>query len=82
MAWAKGDRLSIGACVENMCLRATELGIGSLWILDTVYVEKEIQEITHDENMELVCSLLLGYPDQKPRKKNRKELKDIMEWQQ
>ena len=82
MAWAKGDRLSIGACVENMCLRATELGIGSLWILDTVYVEKEIQEITHNENMELVCGLLLGYPDQKPRKKNRKKLKDILEWQQ
>lgn len=80
-AWAKGDRLSLGACIENMCLRATELGIGSLWILDTVYVEKEIQKVTNHEDMELVCGLLLGYPDQKPRKKIRKKLKDMMEWQ-
>lgn len=81
IAWAKGDRLSLGACIENMCLRATELGIGSLWILDTVYVEKEIEKITNHEDMELVCGLLLGYPDQKPRKKIRRKLKDMMEWQ-
>ncbi len=82
IAWAKGDRLSLGACIENMCLRTTELGIGSLWILDTVYVEKEIEKITNHETMELVCGLLLGYPDQKPRRKIRKKLKDIMEWQE
>ncbi len=82
IAWAKGDRLSLGACIENMCLRATELGIGSLWILDTVYVEKEIEKITNHEDMELVCGLLLGYPDQKPRKKIRRKLKDMMEWQE
>lgn len=80
--WAKGDRLSLGACIENMCLRATELDIGSLWILDTVYIEKEIEKITHHEDMELVCGLLLGYPDQRPRRKNRNKLKDMMEWQE
>ena len=30
-----GDTLSIGAALEHMCLRAQELGLGALWILDT-----------------------------------------------
>lgn len=79
VAWAKGDRLSLGACIENMCLRATELGIGSLWILDTLYVTNEIQDLLKKDNMELVCGLLLGYSNQRPGKKVRKKLEDIME---
>ena len=36
------DSLSIGASVENMLLRATELGIGSLWIANTCFAYKEL----------------------------------------
>ena len=77
--WIVGDNLSIGACVENMCLRATDLGIGSLWIRDTVYVADEVARMLGHKDMELNCALALGYASQSPKQRPRKELKDIME---
>ena len=78
--WLVGDNLSIGACVENMCLRATDLGLGSLWIRDIVYVSKQVEEMLGYENLELNCAVSLGVSNQKPKQRPRKELKDIMEW--
>ncbi len=78
--WIVGDNLSIGACVENMCLRATDLGIGSLWIRDTVYVASDVAKMLGHEAMELNCALALGYANQKPKQRARKDLKDIIEW--
>ena len=75
-----GDNLSIGACVENMCLRATELEIGTLWIRDTVYVAEDVSKMLNHENMELNCALALGYANQNPKQRPRKELGDIVEW--
>ena len=78
--WIIGDSLSIGACVENMCLRATELGIGTLWIRDTVYVAEDVAKMLNHENMELNCAVALGIANQNPKQRPRKELKDIVEW--
>ncbi len=78
--WVVGDNLSIGACVENMCLRATELGIGTLWIRDTVYVQKDVASMLGHSDLELNCALLLGVSDQNPIQRPRKELKDITQW--
>lgn len=78
--WTIGDNLSIGACVENMCLRATELGIGSLWIRDIVYVSKDVAKMLNHENLELNCAISLGISNEFPKSRPRKQLKDIMEW--
>ncbi len=78
--WIVRDNLSIGACVENMCLRATDLGIGSLWIRDTVYVAEDVAKMLGHQDMEFNCALALGYASQSPKQRPRKELKDIMEW--
>lgn len=78
--WIVGDNLSIGACVENMCLRATDLGLGTLWIRDTVYVSQEITEIYGQEDMELNCALAIGYQDEFPKSRTRKKVKNITEW--
>lgn len=79
-SWLIGDNLSIGACVENMCLRATDLGIGSLWIRDTAYVSEDIANLVNHSNEELNCVVALGYPDQSPKMRPRKNLEDIIEW--
>lgn len=78
--WIIGDNLSIGACVQNMCLRATDLGIGSLWIRDTVYVAEDVAKMLGHGDMELNCALALGYANEEPKMRPRKELKDIVEW--
>lgn len=78
--WIIGDNLSIGACVENMCLRATDLGIGSLWIRDIVYVSENVAKILGYGDLELNCAVSFGIPNQNPKQRPRKELKEIMEW--
>lgn len=78
--WIVGDNLSIGACIENMCLRATELEIGSLWIRDTVYVAEDVAKMLGRENMELNCALALGYPNENPKMRPRKKIEKIIEW--
>ena len=43
------------------------------------YVEKEISKLL-DINMELSCGVILGKPNQQPKMRPRKELKDIVMW--
>ena len=78
--WIEGDNLSIGACIENMCLRAADLGLGSLWIRDIVYVAQDVAELLNRGDMELNCALALGYANQFPSARPRKKLCDIIEW--
>lgn len=78
--WLIADSLSIGACVENMCLRATDLEIGSLFISDIVNVAADVLKLLGSENMELSCALLLGYPNQSPKMRPRQELESIIKW--
>lgn len=44
--WITGDTLSIGGAIEHICLRATDLALGSLWIRDTVYARKRNSKIS------------------------------------
>lgn len=71
------DSISIGACVENIFLRATELKIGSLCICDILDVEEKILKLINEDNLEISCCITLGYSDYEPIKTSRKCLKDI-----
>ena len=73
------DIQSVGACIENMTLRATDLGIGSLWIGYIVKVEKELQQL-FNTNKRLIAALALGYTDANPKERPRKSLEEISEW--
>lgn len=75
------DSLSIGASVENMLLRATELGIGSLWIANTCFAYKELVEFIGTEN-QLVGAVALGYADEFPNARPRKDLEDVVEFRE
>lgn len=78
--WTTGDTLSIGGAIEHICLRATDLGLGSLWIRDTVYSQKEIAKLVDYENMELISAIAVGYPDEEPKHRPRKKLDEILKW--
>lgn len=54
--------------------------LGSLWIIDTVYAASEIADFVKHSNMELNCAVALGYANQSPKQRPRKDLKDIVEW--
>lgn len=78
--WIIEDSLSIGAAIEHICLRATDFGMGSLWIRDIVYTKKEIANIIDKNDMELISAISIGYPDEKPKQRPRKKLNEILEW--
>lgn len=56
------NQQAIGAAIQNMLLRATELGIGTLWVGDIL---SEAQFITerYFSTGELVAGIVLGFPD-------------------
>ena len=55
---------SIGACIENMLLAATGIGLGSLWIRDIFYAYEELmQYFGKDETLVAAVSL---DPDEAP----------------
>ena len=74
------DILSIGAAIEHICLKATDMGLGSLWIRVTVYAQNDILKLINYENMELISSIAIGYPNEVPVSRPRKKLNEIIEW--
>ncbi|MCI9016479.1 MAG: recombinase family protein [Clostridia bacterium] len=78
--WIIGDSLSIGGAIEHICLRATDLELGSLWIRDIVYTQKEIAKLVGYENTELISAISIGYPDESPKQRPRKKLNEVLEW--
>lgn len=73
------DVQSVGACIENMVLQATDLGIGSLWIGYITNIEKELQKI-FNTNQKLIAGIALGYTDAYPSPRPRKTLEEVTHW--
>ena len=73
------DSLSIGAAVENMLLKATELGVGSLWIANTCFAYKELVDHIGTTD-QLVGAVSLGYANEFPVARPRKSFEDVVEY--
>ncbi len=73
------DVQSIGAAIQNMLLHAHELGVGTLWICDILYAEKEIRAWLNTE-LQLIAAVSLGYADEHPFPRPRKPWKEVTGW--
>lgn len=73
------DLQSVGACIENMLLSAWDLGIGSLWICDILFAYDQLRDWlgTHGQ---LVAAVSLGYADETPPARPRKEPDSLITW--
>ena len=71
---------SIGACIENICLAATNLGLGSLWIANTNYAKTEIEGLFPKQEGSLTAAISLGYADENPSARPRKNLEEVTIW--
>lgn len=65
---------SIGAAVENMLLKAEELGIGSLWCADILYAYKVISKYAERPVISAVC---LGYKKELPDVREKKGISEM-----
>ena len=79
--WFEGDYLSIGCAVEHMVLKATDLGLGSLWLRDVIYLRQEITNLFDLKDMELVTGLAIGYPKEEKYLAKKKNIEEIMRWE-
>ena len=73
------DTLSIGASIQNMLLKAEEMGLGTLWIANTLYAYTELEEYLDTEE-QLVGAIAVGYADEVPLQPPRKSLEEIIEY--
>ena len=73
------DTLSIGASIQNILLKATELGLGTLWIANTCFAYRELTKYLDTDN-QLVGAIAVGYPDESPNPRPRKSLDEIIEF--
>ncbi len=72
------DTLSIGASIENILLRAEELGLGTLWIANTCFAYSELVEYLQTDK-QLVGAIAVGYANENPGPRPRKALEEIVE---
>ena len=68
---------SIGAAIENMTLEAAAQGLGSLWICNSFFAQKELSDWA---GCELYAVLAVGYADEAPEARLRKRTEDVIEW--
>jgi len=68
--------LDIGIAMEHLILAATERGLGTCWIgwFDEETAKKALGV---PDNIRLVATTPLGYPDESPKPRGRKELREI-----
>ena len=72
------DVLSIGAAVENLLLKAEELGLGACWMNDPIVSAEEINEfIGALEGHRLMSVIPVGKPAYVPREKQMKPMSDV-----
>ncbi len=73
---------SVAAAMQNVCLRAYDLGLGSLWIGDVFYAYPETVGYFGKEKWKLSGAISLGYPAAEgtiPKKKTLGEVAEFLE---
>jgi nitroreductase len=73
------DIQSVSAAIQNMLLKAQELGLGSLWICDVLYIDEQIMNYVKTE-MPLVAALSFGYPNEAPDSRAKLTVDDVTTW--
>lgn len=76
---AKPDIQSVSAAIQNMLLKAYDLGLGSLWICDILYIDNEVNEYLKTD-MQLLAAISFGYADSNPRDIRKLTVEDVTIW--
>ena len=77
--WRSVDIQSIGAAIQNLLLGAVDIGLGTLWICDVFIAIKDINNYLNMDS-ELVAGVAVGYPDENPEFRPRKDLNEVVEF--
>ncbi|MBS3901826.1 MAG: nitroreductase family protein [Dethiobacter sp.] len=68
--------INVAIAVEQMILRAVDLGLGSCWVM--LFSQKKVRELLAlPENLFILALVPFGYPDQQPLARPRMALEEI-----
>jgi F420 biosynthesis protein FbiB-like protein len=73
------DTQSIGAAIQNMLLAAQDMGLGTLWMCDVWSAYEQLTKWL-DEPGQLVAAVAIGYPDEQPAARSRRQLSEVVRW--
>ena len=76
---AKPDVQSVSAAIQNMLLKAYDLGLGSLWICDILYIDEEVNTYLKTD-MQLLATIAFGYADSDPKDIRKLTVDDVTTW--
>lgn len=71
------DHLSIGACIENFILEATNQNLGTLWIGYIKRIEEYVKSLV-DCDYELVSAIAVGIKNENPLPRPRKKIEEVV----
>lgn len=75
----KKDLQGIGAAIENICLQATEMGIGTCWIGEILAKETVVNKIINvPQTYELMAIICIGYEKNKEKRTERLKLDELI----
>ena len=70
------DILSIGAAIEHMLLKATEMEYGTLWVCDIFYAYSQIADFLHTDDA-IVSAICIGHPGEFPSNRPRIPVENV-----
>ena len=73
------DIQSVGAAIQNMCLAAVDLGLGSLWICDVFFGYEELCAWLGEKG-QMIAALSLGYTVQDSQPRPRRGVTEVTEF--
>ena len=68
---------SVSAAITQMLLALHAMGLGAVWLIGPLMAKEEIEKILGVKNMDLMCLVALGYPDESPVQ-TRKPLEQVL----
>ena len=72
------DLMAIGASIQNMCLEAYSIGLGTCWMGEILNRKQEVcRYLNLDEDLELMAVVALGCPDEDITEGRRKPLNKL-----
>jgi nitroreductase len=76
---SRPDIQSVSAAIQNMLLKAHDLGLGSLWICDILYIDKAVMKYV-DTKMPLIAAISFGYPNEHPKDRRNLSVDQVTIW--
>ncbi len=77
---SRPDIQSVSAAIQNMLLKAYELKLGSLWICDILYIEKQVNDYIKPDNSQLLATITIGHAAEAPNDRRKLSVEDVTYW--